>query len=208
MRQSHWARFFHDVIAKNSLSITNLLLYKILCFFEYSCNKVHCTNCGKSMCWICKKVIDGYEHFNSSRCALFPGQENMNFNFQGYNRPEPEVKFYIFNAPNFLSNNFCTLNLSPPRQRSGESYIFGCVCPSFYATKVAGEVVQRDHYPWCIGPHCIAPPLDLRPQVSCWNAFLFYFVNIFTARKRSLGQGNVFTPVCHSVHRGVCPTPP
>ena len=35
---------------------------------------------------------------------------------------------------------------------------------------------------------------------------------IFTARKRSLGQGNVFTPVCHSVHRGslsgggeVCP---
>ena len=26
--------------------------------------------------------------------------------------------------------------------------------------------------------------------------------NIFTARKRSLGQGNIFTPVCHSVHRG------
>ena len=25
---------------------------------------------------------------------------------------------------------------------------------------------------------------------------------IFNARKRSLGQGNVFTPVCHSVHRG------
>ena len=31
---------------------------------------------------------------------------------------------------------------------------------------------------------------------------------IFTARKRSLEQGNVFTPVCHSVHRGVCPTLP
>ena len=28
--------------------------------------------------------------------------------------------------------------------------------------------------------------------------------NIFTARKRSLGQGNIFTPVCHSVHRGAC----
>ena len=27
---------------------------------------------------------------------------------------------------------------------------------------------------------------------------------IFTVRKRSLGQGNVFTPVCHSVHRGGC----
>ena len=25
---------------------------------------------------------------------------------------------------------------------------------------------------------------------------------IFTARKRSLGQGYIFTPVCHSVHRG------
>ena len=27
----------------------------------------------------------------------------------------------------------------------------------------------------------------------------FWFI---TVRKRSLGQGNVFTPVCHSVHRG------
>ena len=25
---------------------------------------------------------------------------------------------------------------------------------------------------------------------------------VFTARKRSLGQGSVFTPVCHFVHRG------
>ena len=25
---------------------------------------------------------------------------------------------------------------------------------------------------------------------------------LVTARKRSLGQGNIFTPVCHSVHRG------
>ena len=30
-------------------------------------------------------------------------------------------------------------------------------------------------------------------------------VLIFTARKRSLGQGNIFTPVCHSVHRGGLP---
>ena len=27
-------------------------------------------------------------------------------------------------------------------------------------------------------------------------------LHIFTARKRSLGQGNIFTRVCHSVHRG------
>ena len=26
--------------------------------------------------------------------------------------------------------------------------------------------------------------------------------SFITARKRSLGQGNIFTPVCHSVHRG------
>ena len=25
---------------------------------------------------------------------------------------------------------------------------------------------------------------------------------LVTSRKRSLGQGNIFTPVCHSVHRG------
>ena len=27
-------------------------------------------------------------------------------------------------------------------------------------------------------------------------------MNLITARKRSLGQGNIFTSVCHSVHRG------
>ena len=31
---------------------------------------------------------------------------------------------------------------------------------------------------------------------------LFTLTAIFTARKRSLGQGNICTPVCHSVHRG------
>ena len=30
---------------------------------------------------------------------------------------------------------------------------------------------------------------------------------LITARKRSLGQGNIFTPVCHSVHRGGCLVP-
>ena len=29
----------------------------------------------------------------------------------------------------------------------------------------------------------------------------------FTALKRSLGQGNIFAPVCHSVHRGEYLTP-
>ena len=30
---------------------------------------------------------------------------------------------------------------------------------------------------------------------------------MFTARKRSLGQGNIFTPVCHSIHGGGVPGP-
>ena len=44
--------------------------------------------------------------------------------------------------------------------------------------------------------------------VKCQMMFFALYGNnglslqIFTARKRSLGQGNVFTPVCHSVHRG------
>ena len=32
---------------------------------------------------------------------------------------------------------------------------------------------------------------------------LLYVFFVITVHKRSLGQGNVFTPVCHSVHRGV-----
>ena len=34
------------------------------------------------------------------------------------------------------------------------------------------------------------------------SQFLSHFI---TARKRSLGQGNIFAPVCHSVHRGEVP---
>ena len=34
---------------------------------------------------------------------------------------------------------------------------------------------------------------------------IFPLIFLVTARKRSLGQGNIFAPVCHSVHRGgVC----
>ena len=36
----------------------------------------------------------------------------------------------------------------------------------------------------------------------CRSQQTLSLVSIFTARKWSLGQGNVFTPVCHSVHRG------
>ena len=42
------------------------------------------------------------------------------------------------------------------------------------------------------GPLCILNTLKVKILV----------VTVITARKRSLGQGNVFTPVCLSVHRG------
>ena len=61
------------------------------------------------------------------------------------------------------------------------------------------------------GSHCSGQ------YASYWNAFLLeegFGVNtsqttfIFNVRKQSLGQGNVFTPVCHSVNMGGLPTPP
>ena len=43
-------------------------------------------------------------------------------------------------------------------------------------------------------------------MVTPWHLQKLFYV--ITARKRSLGQGNIFTPVCHSVHggggRGAC----
>ena len=45
------------------------------------------------------------------------------------------------------------------------------------------------------------PPPQTRKAGGMHPTVTFFFV---TARKRSLGQGNMFTPVCHSVHgRGV-----
>ena len=35
-----------------------------------------------------------------------------------------------------------------------------------------------------------------------WITYDVHSIAIFTARKRSLGQSNVFTPVCHSAHGG------
>ena len=58
-------------------------------------------------------------------------------------------------------------------------------------------------------PQCLYLTLDFNgtePSVSCHHRadilMAFKMMGIVTARKRSLGQGNMFTPVCHSVHRG------
>ena len=61
-----------------------------------------------------------------------------------------------------------------------------------------------------LGPHCTSRHLQKLVhyiyvartfhKVGGW--YLTEVPCIITARKRSLGQGNVFTPVCYSVHRG------
>ena len=48
----------------------------------------------------------------------------------------------------------------------------------------------------CITGDALAVKIMLYHQQCGTNCTLF------TGRKRSLGQGNIFTPVCHSVHRG------
>ncbi|CAI9095313.1 OLC1v1031234C1 [Oldenlandia corymbosa var. corymbosa] len=39
------------------------------------CNKMACGNCGSYFCYLCKKQIDGYEHFRNGSCNLFPAEE-------------------------------------------------------------------------------------------------------------------------------------
>ena len=43
---------------------------------------------------------------------------------------------------------------------------------------------------------------DLDVDLILINLIFWWRLHIVTARKQSLGQGNVFTPVCHSVHTG------
>ncbi|KAK3767142.1 hypothetical protein RRG08_018013 [Elysia crispata] len=37
------------------------------------CNKMTC-KCGRVFCWICGNSINGYDHFRTGKCYLFPGQ--------------------------------------------------------------------------------------------------------------------------------------
>ena len=46
--------------------------------------------------------------------------------------------------------------------------------------------------------------LGLCKHLNCISVVNESIKHFFTARKRSLRQGNIFAHVCHSVHRGVC----
>ena len=50
---------------------------------------------------------------------------------------------------------------------------------------------------------CFGKPLAIHWILEAfYNDYPTDNLTIVTARKRNLGQGNIFTPVCHSVHRG------
>ena len=58
----------------------------------------------------------------------------------------------------------------------------------------------------CLGPRARLPIKCLSRVYMSQQKEMFQNISrIFTARKRSLRQGNVFTPVCHSVHRECLP---
>ena len=72
--------------------------------------------------------------------------------------------------------------------------------PMFYENKIKstslrmrGNVAVLSSMLICLSVCMVASP-PVRPS---------HFV-LITTRKRSLGQGNIFAPFCHSVHSGVC----
>ncbi|KAG1903018.1 uncharacterized protein F5891DRAFT_1019925 [Suillus fuscotomentosus] len=38
---------------------------------EHGCNKMTCPNCRTVSCYICREIINGYEHFNKNKCLLW-----------------------------------------------------------------------------------------------------------------------------------------
>ena len=69
---------------------------------------------------------------------------------------------------------------------SAERTVAGSVSSERTRTEVALQVIRRIH---------------TERKRKQKRTFSLMFA-IFTARKRSLGQGNIFAPVCHSVHKG------
>ena len=72
---------------------------------------------------------------------------------------------------------------------------------SFYECRLSGVAIQRlwgHSNPTC-RDQIFCPLSPIEPPCE---TFTIFKLMIITARKPSLGQGNVFTNVCHVVHRG------
>ena len=75
--------------------------------------------------------------------------------------------------------------------------VMGCICTHNIKAKPKLGIIQAVRMlSRCITGDALAVKIMLCHQQCGTNCTLF------TARKRSLGQGYIFTPVCHSVHRG------
>ena len=94
-------------------------------------------------------------------------------------------------------------------QRSCEGYVFTPVCHSVHKGRVCLSACWDATPPPSGSRH---PPPPEQRRLLLWTVrilleCILVTCLMFTARKRSLGQGNVFISVCDSVHGGV-DTPP
>ena len=125
-------------------------------------------------------------------------------------------KFKICLTINLLKNSFFTESLQDFRRSSNaksldrrRGHAFLSPPPSVRFLSFSCSFQQKFCWimgwrpPWFVGGSLGNP----RSATEYFVLLLITFSIIFTACKRSLGQGNVFTPVCDSVHRvgGVCP---
>ena len=64
------------------------------------------------------------------------------------------------------------------------------------------QMCNVSKWTWCDFPSSFCVWFCAQSWVILWSVFHADWFDLITARKRSLGQGNVFTNVCHSVHGG------
>lgn len=74
------------------------------------CNKITCSRCGTSQCYVCRKTITNYGHFNDpnrggkkGQCPLFEGNTELRHD-QEVQRAEEEVRRKVAQEhPNLVS---------------------------------------------------------------------------------------------------------
>ena len=78
--------------------------------------------------------------------------------------------------------------------------------PHMHTCSLPGMHASSTHAPPChahLPPPCMPPPQRIpRDADNEWTVHILLECMLVTTRKRSLGQGNIFTSLCHSVHKG------
>ena len=46
---------------------------------------MHCESCGAGFCWICLKIVVGYDHYNdpNNKCTTFGADGNIDLDLEG-----------------------------------------------------------------------------------------------------------------------------